>query len=323
MAAAYHHLFGPVPSRRFGRSLGVDLTPYKRCSQDCVFCQLGPTLNKTVTRGAFVPTEDVRRELTRWCRSGDWATYITLSGSGEPTLHTGFGDVLDHIRVRAKAPAVLLTNGSLFGLVDVREAACRADIVKISLSAWDQPSFEQVNRPHPSLAFDRVVAGIHRFRAAYSGQLWLEIFLVRDRNDVADNVARIAAIADRIRPDRIHLNTIDRPPAVADALPLSEGEMRPLAALFHPKAEIAKAASNTGGWASPTLNEAILSMVGRRSCTAGQIADTFSVNTVEAVKILSSLVKAGRIGVRSVNGRQFFVHTNTEAHSVDTLTKAR
>ena len=136
MAATYHHLFGPVPSRRFGRSLGVDLTPHKTCSQDCVFCQLGPTLKKTVIRGAFVPTEDVRRELTLWRRSDDWAKYITLSGSGEPTLHTEFGEVLDHIRMTAKAPAVLLTNGSLFGLADVRESACRADIVKISLSAW-------------------------------------------------------------------------------------------------------------------------------------------------------------------------------------------
>ncbi|MFH1985977.1 MAG: radical SAM protein [Pseudomonadota bacterium] len=309
MAATYHHLFGPVPSRRFGRSLGVDLTPHKTCSQDCVFCQLGPTRMKTLTRGAFVPTEDVRRELTRWCRSGDWAKYITLSGSGEPTLHKGFGEVLDHIRMTAKVPAVLLTNGSLLGLAAVREAARRADIVKVSLSAWNQASYEHVNRPHPSLEFDRVVAGILQFRASYSGQLWLEVFLVKGLNTVADDVARIAAIADRVRPDRIHLNTVDRPPALAGTLALSEGEMKPLAALFHPKAEIPSVAPHTGGWASPALKGAIAAMVGRRPCTSEQIADVFSANTVEVVKILSEMVRAGSVSVQSLNGRRYFVHT--------------
>ena len=315
MATAYHHLFGPVPSRRFDRSLGVDLTPHKTCSQDCVFCQLGPTRMRTVIRGAFVPTEDVRRELTRWSRSGDWASFITLSGSGEPTLHKGFGEVLDHIRSTAKAPAVLLTNGSLLWLAEVREAACRADIVKVSLSAWDQASFEHVNRPHPSLTFDRVVAGIHQFRASYSGQLWLEVFLVRGWNTVADNVARIAAIADRILPDRIHLNTVDRPPAVQGAAPLPEGELKALTTLFHPKAEIARAASRTGGWASPALKDAIVSMVGRRPCTAKQIADVFSANTVEVVKILSELVRTGGVSVQSLHGRRYFVNVKATDHS--------
>jgi wyosine [tRNA(Phe)-imidazoG37] synthetase (radical SAM superfamily) len=315
MAATYHHLFGPVPSRRFGRSLGVDLTPHKTCSQDCVFCQLGPTLMKTVTRGAFVPTDDVLRELTHWCRSGDWAKYITLSGSGEPTLHMEFGDVLDHIRMTAKAPAVLLTNGSLLGSAEVREAACRADIVKISLSAWNQSSFEHVNRPHPNLAFDRVVTGIHQFRASFSGQLWLEVFLVKGWNTVADDVARIAAIADRMQPDRIHLNTVDRPPAMAGVLPLSEGEMKALAALFHPKAEIPRAASHTGGWASPALKDAIVAMVGRRPCTSAQIADVFSANNVEVVKILSELVRTGTVSVQSLNDRRYFISAKTKDHS--------
>jgi wyosine [tRNA(Phe)-imidazoG37] synthetase (radical SAM superfamily) len=135
-------------------------------------------------------------------------------------------------------------------------------------------------------------------------------------NDVADNVARIAAIADRIRPDRIHLNTVDRPPAVAGALPLSEGEMRPLAALFHPKAEISKAASHTGGWASPALKDAILAMVGRRPCTSTQIAAVFNANNVEVVKILSELVRAGTVSVQSQSGRRYFVHSKTADHSM-------
>lgn len=312
MSQRYHYIFGPVPSRRFGRSLGIDLTPLKTCSQDCVFCQLGPTTKKTITRRAFVPLDAVRREVDRWCDTGDWARYITLSGSGEPTLHTQFGEVLDHIRTTAKAPAVLLTNGSLLWSAEVREAACRADIVKISLSAWDQVSFQRVNRPHPRLAFDRIVAGIHRFRAAYSGQLWLEVFLIRNWNTLADSVARIAAIADRIQPDRIHLNTVARPPALAGLQPLPDDEMKALAELFHPKAELPETpVDTTGSPSSAELAEAILDMVARRPCTAGQIAGAFGANTVEVVKILSAFTRNGRIAVQPMDGKNYFSGAGT------------
>ena len=151
------HLFGPVPSRRFGRSLGVDLTPYKTCSLDCVFCQLGRTTNKTVTREEYVATDAVIAELDEWLKRDGHADYITLAGSGEPTLHSRFGEILEYIRKKSIIPAVLLTNGTMLQFQEVRDAAACANIVKISLSAWDQASYGWVNRPHQQLRFDQLI----------------------------------------------------------------------------------------------------------------------------------------------------------------------
>ena len=150
----YKYLFGPVPSRRLGRSLGVDLTPHKTCSLDCVFCQLGRTTEKTIARQEYVPTDKVLAELAEWLDRDGQADYITLSGSGEPTLHSGFGKVLEFIRSKSVIPAVLLTNGTMLQLPEVREAAACANVVKISLSAWNQASYEWVNRPHNQLRFE-------------------------------------------------------------------------------------------------------------------------------------------------------------------------
>ena len=151
----YRHVFGPVPSRRFGRSLGVDLTPLKTCSFNCVFCQLGPTPRTTLERREYVPVQSVKNEILRWRDAGGTADYATLSGSGEPTLHSGFGEVLRFLKAELPCSAVLLTNGSLLHLPEVRAAAAEADVAKLSLSAWDDDSFRQINRPHPDLDFHR------------------------------------------------------------------------------------------------------------------------------------------------------------------------
>ena len=159
MKTEYKTIFGPVPSRRFGLSLGVDLVPFKTCSLNCVFCQLGRTTNKTVTRKEYVPLKMVLTELEAWLKTDGHADYITLSGSGEPTLHSQFGKVLEFIRANSEIPAVLLTNGTMLYLPEVKEAAIHADVVKVSLSVWNQDSFGWVNRPHPELNFKQIVKG--------------------------------------------------------------------------------------------------------------------------------------------------------------------
>jgi len=191
MEKKYNCLFGPVPSRRFGRSLGVDLTPYKTCSLDCIFCQLGRTTEKTVARKEYVPTDIVLSELKEWLNKDGRADYITLSGSGEPTLHSRFGEVLEFIRANSKIPAVLLSNGTMLNLPEVRDAAACANVVKCSLSAWNQVSYEWVNRPHPQLRFDHLIKGQKDFRAQFKGQLWMEIFLIAGTNSTPANVRKI------------------------------------------------------------------------------------------------------------------------------------
>jgi len=291
----YKYLFGPVPSRRFGRSLGIDLSPYKTCSLDCVFCQLGRTTQKTVARQEYVPTEEVLAELAQWLERDGQADYITLSGSGEPTLHSRFGKVLEFIRLKTSIPAVLLTNGTMLQLPEVRQAAACANVVKVSLSAWNQTSYDWVNRPHHQLGFEQLVKGQMDFRAQFCGELWMEVFLVAGMNSLPADVRNIAEHARQIGPDRIQLNTAVRPPAEDYATALAKESMQRLAHFFDPQAEIIsefKAAQTKHIQANQAT---ILSMLQRRPCTAQQIADIFGMHLNEVTKYLGKLMRADQI----------------------------
>ena len=303
----YHYLFGPVPSRRFGRSLGVDLTPRKTCTLDCVFCQLGRTTVKTMTRKEYVPVEAVLAEIGAWIKENGKADYITLSGSGEPTLHSGFGEVLQFIRSHSSIPAVLLTNGTLLHLPEVQEAASHAHIVKVSLSAWDQTSFGWVNRPHPELSFRQVIEGQKAFRARFHGQLWLEVFLVAGMNSLPSDVAKIALLAKEIRPDRIHLNTAVRPPSEDFAVPLSPERLEALTPLFCPKAEVIAEFETKERVNIRVAQEEIYSMLQRRPCTAQDIAETFSMHPNEVSKYLGKLLREKRIRAQVMNTLLYYV----------------
>jgi len=289
------YLFGPVPSRRFGRSLGVDLTPFKTCSLNCVFCQLGRTPQKTILRKAYVPIETVLGEIECWLESGGEADYITLSGSGEPTLHSGFGKVLEFLKGTTAIRSALLTNGTMLSLPDVSAAASYADVVKVSLSAWNQPSFEWINRPHPELQFDRMVEGLHDFRYRFNGELWMEVFLCSGINTMRQDVAKIVETIKPIRPDRIHLNTVVRPPAEDFAVPIPKIELEKLSHLFNPCAEV-NAEFSTRHSNIPGINiETILSMLQRRPCTIEQIAEVFGMHINEVSKYLGKLMRNEKI----------------------------
>ena len=300
------YLFGPVPSRRFGRSLGVDLTPYKTCSLDCVFCQLGRTTHKTVERRDYVDMEEVLNELEEWLKTDGQADYITLSGSGEPTLHERFGEVLSLIREKNEIPSLLLTNGTLLHLPEVRKAAALASIVKISLSAWDQASFGWVNRPHAELRFEDLISGEKAFRREYAGQLWMEVFLVSGMNAMPGDVSRIAALAEEIGPDRIQLNTAIRPAAEDFAVPVSQERMVELTGLFHPKAEIIAEFSNQKDLKLRANKESVLAMLQRRPCTADQIADGFGMHLNEVSKYLGNLLNTHQIRIERKGGTVYY-----------------
>lgn len=300
------YLFGPVPSRRFGRSLGVDLTPYKTCSLDCVFCQLGRTTNKTVVRKEYVSTDAVIAELRAWMKTDGRADYITLSGSGEPTLHSGFGEVLNFIRAHSTIPAVLLTNGTLLHLPEVRDAASFANVVKVSLSAWDQASFGWVNRPHTQLEFSRLVEGQKAFRKQFRGELWLEVFLIQGMNAMSSDVSRIADLAGEIGPDRIQLNTVVRPPAEEFAGSLSKERLSSLCGLFRPTAEVISEFSTEKALKQQANKGMILSMLQRRPCTTDQIAKGFGIHLNEVSKYLGSLLQTGQIREERRNNTVYY-----------------
>jgi len=308
----YQYLFGPVPSRRLGRSLGIDLTPYKTCSLDCVFCQLGRTPVKTVKRREYVDTDGVFSELKDWLETDGQADYITLSGSGEPTLHLRFGEVLKFIRKNSTIPSVLLTNGTMLYLPEVREAAAHANVVKVSLSAWDQAPYEWVNRPHPQLPFDQQVEGQKAFRAQFEGKLWMEVFLIKGMNSMLKDVRKIAALAKEIAPDRIQLNTAIRPPAEDFVMPLSEKQMSTLTHLFQPNAEIIAEFNTYRSRDVQATQNTILAMLQRRPCTAEQIANGFSIHINEVLKYLGILMHTGRISTERKDAAVYYIAASEE-----------
>jgi len=307
MTPSYRYLFGPVPSRRFGRSLGVDLVPMKTCTLNCVFCQLGATPAAGLQRAETVPLDAVLDELERWLAADGRADVITLSGSGEPTLHTGFGEVLDFIARRSTIPSLLLTNGTLLYDADVRAAACRAGTVKLSLSAWDQASFERINRPCPGYRFETLVEGETAFRAEYAGRLWLEVFLLNGINSAPDDVRRIAALAAGIAPDRVQLNTVARPPAEDSAVAVEPERLQELALLFNPPAQVIGGyRADTPAAAEPDA-DAILAMIRRRPVTAAQIAALTGLHRNEIGKRLAVLLAQGHIREDRRGGATYFV----------------
>jgi len=306
----FKYLFGPVPSRRFGRSLGVDLNPYKTCSLDCVFCQLGRTTEKTLIRQEYVPTGEVISELKEWLKTDGKADYITLSGSGEPTLHSRFGEILQFIRKNSEIPALLLTNGTMLNLPEVREAASFANIVKVSLSAWDQASYRWVNRPHPQLRFDQLLEGQKAFRAQFKGELWIEVFLVGGMNSMLDDVRKIATLAKQIDPDRIQLNTAVRPPAEDFAAALSMERIEELTHLFQPMAELIAEFRAKDSKGVEANQETIFSMLQRRPCTADQIADVFDMHLNEVSKYIGILMRTDKIDVKRKDSTVYYTAKN-------------
>jgi len=305
--ADYRYLFGPVPSRRFGRSLGIDLTPFKTCSLDCIFCQLGKTTNKTCIRKEYVPLDPVKEELGKWLDNGGLADYLTLSGSGEPTLHSRFGEILSFAGSRSDIPTVVLTNATLLHLPEVRDAACNANVVKVSLSAWDQASFEMINRPCKGLEFDRLVEGQKEFRRRFDGEVWMEVVLLEGLNTHEEDVKKIAALAEEIGPDKIHLNTAVRPPAEIYAAAVTPARLAEFTGFFNPVADIVAAFSSRQAKNTAVRGDVIEAMLRRRPCTAEQIAASFGMHLNEVSKYLGHMLHTGRIRTEhTANGVFYF-----------------
>jgi len=303
---SFRHLFGPVPSRRLGRSLGIDLTPCKTCSYDCIFCQLGRTTNKTCERQEYVPVQEVIGELAVWFQSGANADFITLAGSGEPTLNSGFGRVIDYVHSVAKIPVALLTNGSLLGHPEVCQQAAKADLVKVSLSVYDQASLEQINRPVSGIAFAAMLAGQQAFRTNFKGKLWVEVFLLQDMNTSPEAIARIAELVKSLHADKVQLNTAVRPPCESFVQAVGRQSLHELAEYFTPRAEvIAEFSSDTSSRIKTTEND-ILATLQRRPCTLDQLCAAFALHRNEASKYIGKLLRTGKIVEQRQDGQVYY-----------------
>jgi len=233
------YIFGPVPSRRLGRSLGVDLLPYKTCTFDCIYCDLGRTTCKTTSRQPYVSPEEIQRELELTLSvSKKNPDYITISGSGEPTLNTHIGAIIRKIKEISSIPIAVLTNSSLLPSDEVTRDISEADVVLPSLDAVTPILFEYINRPHASLRIEKIISGLIEFRRRYRGQIWLEILFCRGVNDGKEEIEKLEEAIERIQPDRVQLNTPVRPPAEEFAYPLTSPQLEEIRKKFGDRAEI-------------------------------------------------------------------------------------
>jgi len=303
------HIFGPVPSRRLGRSLGVDLVPFKTCSYDCIYCQLGRTTNKTVERREWVPLNDVLEELKD--KLATTPDYITLSGSGEPTLYSRLDELIAGIRAMTDIPVAMLTNGSLLWQEEVRRQLMDAHLVIPSLDAGHNSMFQAVNRPHESISFDRMLEGLIDFREEYYGEYWLEVFLLAGHTAVESEVSRITECVRRIKPDRVQLNTATRPTAEDYAVMVDRRRMGDLAALFDPPAEVI--ADYRGVHAQSDFKagrESVREMIQRRPCSLDDIASGLNMHRNEAIKYIEELNAEGALTKRTSGGKMFYIATH-------------
>ncbi len=291
------HVFGPVPSRRLGLSLGVDLLIPKICTMDCLYCELGPTTDRRIERGRFVDLGEVLDELrTRLAEKPD-VDYVTFSGSGEPTLSLDLGDAIDGVRALTDARIAVLTNGSLMTDPDVRKALMKADVVIPSVDAVSGEAFQRINRPDPGLDPEAIVKGIATFTEEFDGEVWLETVIVKGMNDDPHEVARLAHAAALISPARIHVNTVVRPPAVAGTEAVSDSRLGEISkALGHHAEVIASPSVRSHAFAADSA-EVIVDMVARRPVTIGDIASALGVSPGEAAKIVGSLLDGKRLEV--------------------------
>jgi wyosine [tRNA(Phe)-imidazoG37] synthetase (radical SAM superfamily) len=290
-------VFGPVPSRRLGMSLGIDLIPYKTCSYDCTYCELGKTTNKTIDRREYVSKDLALRQLETYLPLLDMPPdYITLSGSGEPTLNSGIGEIIAGIKNITAIPVAVITNGSLLYLDQVRDALVNADVVLPSLDAVSPLSFKSVNRPEESLDVRTIINGLIDFRKAFSGHIWLEILFCRVVNDDRAEVERMRETIEAIKPDRIQLNTAVRPSTEDFAYPLTGEQLNAIKEVLGAEAEvIANIVPAVQGTHFVDNEEKILNLIARRPCTCTDLCKALALHANETLKYLDKLKKEGRV----------------------------
>jgi wyosine [tRNA(Phe)-imidazoG37] synthetase (radical SAM superfamily) len=268
------------------------------------------TTRKTVTKDPFVPIEAILAEVRRRLDSGGRPDYMSLAGSGEPTLHSGIGDLIQGLKAMTDVPVAVLTNGSLLWMAEVRQALMRADLVLPSLDVGDDRLFQDVNRPHPSLSFERMVAGIAAFTREFPGQVWLEVLLLGGITGLESEVKKIAEHVRTIAPARVQLNSVNRPPAEEYAACLSRERLAALGRFFPGPVDVISDGPADGGplEAGASCDDAeILALLGRRPCTPDDVARGLGLHAPDVVKKLNSLLLAGKARTMQADGRLYYV----------------
>ncbi len=302
-------VFGPVKSRRLGLSLGVDPLYPKICSFDCLYCEIGPTRKHTLERREYRPVEEIKAALRRKLEEPDLHfEVLTFAGSGEPTLHVSLGELMAFAKEFTDRPLCLLTNSSLFGQKEVREEVRMVDIVLPSLDAARQETFLRLNRPVAGLRIEQIIEGLTLLRKEIKGEMWLEIMLVEGINDTPEEIEALIRAVSQIRPHRVQLNTVDRPPAYPEARAVPLPQLQKWAQRFEPRAEvISREALKARPKGKTVSQEEILALLEHRPCPSEEIAQALGYDFRELLGALEKMVRQGLLKTR-VHQRKVFYY---------------
>jgi wyosine [tRNA(Phe)-imidazoG37] synthetase (radical SAM superfamily) len=304
------YVFGPVPSRRLGRSLGIDPIPLKTCNWNCVYCQLGRTAPLTLERGDYAPGDTILGEVEAALAAllpgdADWVTFV---GSGEPTLHSGLGWMIRQVKATTRLPVAVITNGSLLFLPDVRQELSAADAVMPTLDAGNAWLFQHINRAAPRFSFDSLIEGLLRFRKMYRGKLWVETMLMQGINDSEEILEEIALILENIQPDLVHITLPVRPPAEAGIRPANKAGLERARRILEKVVPVSiPAPAEAQAARLGDLKEIILNVVTRHPMQEQELClllNRWSADEVRAA--LRDLVDNNQIGNKERNGQVFW-----------------
>jgi wyosine [tRNA(Phe)-imidazoG37] synthetase (radical SAM superfamily) len=300
-------VFGPVPSRRLGFSLGVDIIPRKYCSFDCIYCQVGKTTHKEVERCSFSDPGLIVTQVAERMKEGRRIDFISLSGSGEPTLSADIGEIIRAIKRETSIPVAVITNGSLLFREDVRRDIAPADVVLPSLDATGDALFETINRPHPALSFTQLVEGLKAFRRGYKGKIWLEIMLIKGINNGSEHIEIFKQIVGGLSADRVQLNTVARPPLEEAARGLDGAELLSLAHVLGNGCELIPAFERRSpAQKAQQWRESVVATLSRRSLSLDDIVRTTGVSLTEAKAGLDKLIGESKIRLVRFNNEWFY-----------------
>jgi len=304
------YIFGPVPSRRLGLSLGVDLIPHKTCTFDCLYCEVGRTTNRTITGRPFAPVDEILRQLEK--RLGECSPdVITLAGSGEPTLHSEIHRIILGVRALTDTEIVILTNGSLFWDKAVRKRVLGADLIMPTLSTAVSRTFQTIHRPHPDLSLDRIVDGLKNLRAEFAGLIYLEVILLAGFNDTEEEMRALKPLIEEIRPEKIQLNTVVRPPADKSAKALDSERLQEIKLFLGESAEIVvDMGAAQGALERYGKGEEMLEMARRRPLRMKDMASSLGLPMDEVESMVKGLLIKGYLRRQDHSGEVFYMSSD-------------
>jgi len=284
------YVYGPVPSRRLGRSLGVDPIPLKTCNFQCIYCQLGKTTNFTNERKNYNPKKEIIAEMKEAIKlSKNKFDYVTFVGSGEPTLYKDLGSLISKAKKISNKPVCVITNGALLYDQEVRNSLMSCDVVLPSLDAGDEKSFIKINRPHPSINFKAVIQGLIAFRKKFKGKLWIEVMIMKGINDSKEALLKIKEKIDLLDPDRIDINVPIRPPTEKWVKIPDKNIVSTLNEIFGEYTNINFPEMGKFGIFSSNFDNELISIIERHPLRQEQILETFISKKINKEDILIRL----------------------------------